>query len=41
MNRSHGNHGCYPDSGHGSLVQYPALFADHVSRFLDSEPAFS
>ncbi|MET7937133.1 alpha/beta hydrolase [Streptomyces sp. NPDC005322] len=31
----------YPNSGHGSHVQYPRLFVDHVARFLDAEPAFS
>jgi len=31
----------YPDSGHGSLFQYPHLFASRVARFLDADVAFN
>jgi pimeloyl-ACP methyl ester carboxylesterase len=31
----------YPNSGHGAIFQYPALFADHAARFVDADPAFT
>ncbi|MDT5233150.1 MAG: hypothetical protein QOD88_784 [Mycobacterium sp.] len=31
----------YPDSGHGSLFQYPHRFVTHVNEFLDREPVLA
>jgi pimeloyl-ACP methyl ester carboxylesterase len=30
-----------PDSGHGSLFQYPSLFAAHAARFPGTDAAFA
>lgn len=31
----------YPDAGHGAQFQYPRLFLNHVTQFLDTEVPFS
>ena len=35
-----GQRGIYPDSAHGSLFQYPALFVADVTRFLNIDAPF-